>query len=97
MCLFLVLNLIGFYQIASRNYYIWLMVGIIFIQIPYIIDGTTLCLCSLASYYHSTVHFNPLQSNKSSMHYSYMTEQVINDMVMKHSLSDGGQLITGVD
>ena len=47
------------------------MVGIIFMPVPYIIDGTTSHLHGLASYYHSTVHFNPSQSNKSSMCYNY--------------------------
>ena len=45
------------------------MVGNIFMPIPYMIDGTTLHLHSPTSYYHSTAHFNPSQSNKSFMHY----------------------------
>ena len=53
------------------------MVGIIFMPVPYIIDGTTSHLRRLASYYHSTVHFNPSQSNKSSMHYK-LCQNVIN-------------------
>ena len=39
--------------------------------VPYIIDGTTLCLYGLASYYHSTVHFNPIAIyKKNSMCYT---------------------------
>ena len=45
------------------------MTGIIFMPVPYIIGGTTSQLHGLASYYHPTVHFNPSQSKKSSMHY----------------------------
>ena len=51
------------YKVNDRNY---------FMSVPYIIDDTTLDLHGLASYYCSTVHFNPLQSNKSSMHYNHM-------------------------
>ena len=36
------------------------MAGIISMPVSYIIDGTNLHLCSVASYYCSTVHFNPL-------------------------------------
>ena len=46
------------------------MAGIIFMPVPYIIDGSTSRLYGLASYYCSTVHFNPSQSNKSSIRYN---------------------------
>ena len=36
------------------------MAGIISMPVSYIIDGTNLHLCSVASYYCSTVHFNPI-------------------------------------
>ena len=45
---------------ASNNYYIRSMVGIVFIHVPQIVDGTTLCLHILVSYHCSITFLNPV-------------------------------------